>query len=322
MDSLLNSPDSAGALVSLSSPLFAGAPEPLVKALISGCETADLEGGDRLLAAGEENDTLYLVVSGGLSVHVSGASGTVVELAPGDCAGELSLLDGFEVSADVYAGTATALLCIDREQLWHFLDQTPVVARNLLRILAGRVRNDNRMLQAAVREQRTLENAATVDALTGLRNRRWLNDAFDRQLHRTLGAGRPVSLLMVDIDHFKRVNDTQGHIIGDDVLVHAGRTLASVLRLTDLLARYGGEEFAIMLPDVPHAEAMSAAERLRREVEATPPEVAGRRLSPITVSIGVATTTPDAPLALQPLIDRADRHLVAAKAAGRNRVRG
>ena len=136
----------------------------------------------------------------------------------------------------------------------------PVVALNLLRMLAKRVRNDNRRLQDADRMQRKYEKAATVDALTGLRNRRWLNEAFERQLQRTLRSDQPVSVLMIDADHFKHVNDTHGHIVGDEVLVQIGRTLAAGLRPQDLLARYGGEEFAV--------------------------------LPPVTVSIGVATITP------------------------------
>lgn len=316
--------DSAGGCdPSLASALLAGVPTALVKAIVSGCETRELQAGDRLLTAGQDNDTLYLVLSGALGVHLSEASRPVIRLVAGDCAGELSLLDGFGASADVVAQERSLVLGIDREQLWHFVEQSPAVARNLLRILAGRVRNDNAMLQEAARVQRTLENAATIDALTGLRNRRWLNEAFDRQLQRSIRSSRQVSLLMVDTDHFKRINDTYGHVVGDEVLVSVGRALAGELRPADLLARYGGEEFAIMLADVPHASALLIADRVRRAVEAAPTTTsAGVLPAPVTVSVGVATATPDAPLPLQALIDRADRLLAHAKAAGRNCVRG
>lgn len=291
--------------------------------MIAGCETRELANGEQLLVAGQENDTLFLVLSGRLHVHLSGARAVVV-LEQGECAGELSLIDGSEVSADVFADAPSVLLGIDREQLWHFLDRTPIVARNLLRVLARRVRNDNRLLQEAVQVQQHFEHAATVDPLTGLRNRRWLNDAFERQVQRARTTGRAASLLMVDADHFKSVNDTYGHLVGDDVLVHLGRTLAGALRPTDLLARYGGEEFAILLPDVDCGDALTVADRVRRSVEASKLETsagAGATLS-LTVSIGVAATTPANPLQLPALIERADQHLVQAKAAGRNRVHG
>lgn len=308
----------------VESPLFDGAPESLVRAMVSGCETTELAAGQQLLVAGAENDTLYVLLRGRLRVHLSGTPQADVILGHGECAGELSLIDGYAISADVFAEERSVLLGIDREQLWSFLDRAPVVARNLLRILAGRVRHDNRLLQEAVRAQQHFEHAATVDSLTGLRNRRWMNEVFDRQVHRAHATGRPASLLMVDADHFKRINDTYGHPVGDTVLAHVGRALAGALRPTDLLARYGGEEFAILLPDTGHADAVAVAERARCAVASAALDTsAGLAVSPgITVSIGVATTCSREPLFLPALIERADRLLVEAKGAGRNRVRG
>lgn len=308
----------------VDSPLFEGAPEPVVRAIVSGCETTELAAGEQLLAVGEENDTLYVLLSGMLRVHLSKTPRADVILKQGECAGELSLIDGYSISADVFAEERSVLLGVDREQLWNFLDRAPIVARNLLRILAGRVRNDNRLLQAAVRAQQHFEHAATVDPLTGLRNRRWMNDAFDRQLQRAYATGRPASLLMVDADHFKRINDTYGHLVGDTVLAHIGRALAGALRPTDLLARYGGEEFAILLPDTSHADAVAIAERARGAVESAEFDAADDLEVPpvVTVSVGVATTCADELLLLPDLIRRADSHLVEAKGAGRNRVCG
>ena len=304
-------------------PLFEGAPAPVLKAMMAGSELRHLHAGERLLARGDENDVLFLLLEGSLHVRIPGATRTIVPVTRGECVGELSLIDGFEVSADVFADGDAVVLAIEREQLWHVIEVVPVVAKNLLRMLAKRVRNDNRRLQDADRMQRKYEKAATVDALTGLRNRRWLNEAFERQLQRTLRSDQPVSVLMIDADHFKHVNDTHGHLVGDEVLVHVGRTLAAGLRPQDLLARYGGEEFAVLLPNVTHDEALAAADRLRRGIETNPPHTSAGvlLLPPVTVSIGVATMTPTEPAPLQQLIDRSDTALGRAKADGRNCVR-
>ncbi len=287
--------------------------------MVSGCEIRELAPGERLLRAGDENDALYLVLSGSLKVRLPESAQPIVPIRPGECAGELSLFDGHRVSADVSADGYTAVMAVERELLWWLMEQAPVVAHNMLRMLAGRVRNDNRLLQDAERKQTQYEKAATVDALTGLRNRRWLNDAFARQLQRSASAGQPVSVLMFDADRFKSVNDTHGHLVGDQVLVHIAQTLAAGLRPMDLLARYGGEEFAAMLPNVSADVARQVAERLRKAVERQQPVTDAAALWPITVSIGVATG--DADTTLQALLNRADRALLAAKQDGRNCVR-
>jgi len=287
--------------------------------MVSGCETRELASGQRLLKAGDENDALYLVLSGSLNVHLPQTAEPIAPIGVGECAGELSLLDEHRVSADVRANGPTVVMAIERELLWWLMEQAPVVARNMLRMLAGRVRNDNRLLQDAERKQTLYEKAATIDALTGLRNRRWLDDAFSRQLQRSLSAGNPVSVLMFDADKFKSVNDTYGHLVGDQVLVHIGQTLASGLRPMDMLARYGGEEFAALLPNVSEEVACVVAERLRKAVERQQPVTAAGPLWTITVSIGVATA--NANTTLQALLNRADRALLAAKQGGRNRVR-
>ena len=221
-----------------------------------------------------------------------------------------------------FAEAEATVMAIERDQLWRLMEQAPVVARNLLRLLAGRVRNDNRMLQDADRRQSLYEKEATIDALTGLRNRRWLNDAFARQLQRSMNAGQTVSVLMFDADRFKRINDTHGHLVGDEVLIHVGQTLANGLRPLDLLARYGGEEFTALLPNVSRVDALSAAERLRHAVENDPPRTAAGVLMDVTVSIGVATAFAAAPPTLLALLERADAALLEAKRSGRNCVRG
>jgi diguanylate cyclase (GGDEF)-like protein len=170
--------------------------------------------------------------------------------------------------------------------------------------------------QLALQEQ--LEELANTDALTGALNRRRFLAVAEVELARALRHARPLGLLMLDVDHFKRINDTWGHAAGDAALVAIARTLAGTLRQQDCLARMGGEEFAILLPESPPAEASGVAERLR----ALCAELAWNAAEPqarLSVSIGVACL--DAGDAGIPdLLRRADRALYDAKHAGRNRV--
>ena len=296
-----------------ASPLFWGAPPALVSSVVSGSETRELGSGDVLLRVGSPNDDLFVVLSGSLSVYLPGVEQPYIRLGVGECAGEISVLDGQSVSGDVIAHEATVVLSIDREQLWRLLDESDAVARNLLRILAGRVRSDDAVIGESSRQKRHLEQLATVDQLTGLRNRRWLDEAFDRQLARAVRTGQSMSVMMIDIDHFKQLNDAHGHAYGDAVLRRVAQTLADGLRPQDLAARYGGEEFAVLLPGIDQENAVAIAERIRDAVEADG-KAAGQ---PVTVSIGIASRSGDQPLTA--LLESADEALYRAKNAGRNR---
>ncbi|WP_125809971.1 GGDEF domain-containing protein [Actinoplanes sp. ATCC 53533] len=166
-------------------------------------------------------------------------------------------------------------------------------------------------LRRAVAEQQRL---AVTDGLTGLANRRHLMTMLDRL--RTAPGGRPVSLLVVDLDHFKLVNDTYGHLAGDAVLEAAAARIAAAARATDLVARYGGEEFVLLLADTDGPEAERLAERIRRRLRDSP-IAAGDAVIAVTASIGVATS-PDG--AVPHLLEAADRALYRAKAQGRDQV--
>jgi len=163
------------------------------------------------------------------------------------------------------------------------------------------------------------EKYATRDGLTDLYNRRHFDMEFPKELSRAQREAKPLSLLMIDLDHFKAVNDTFGHPAGDVVLKEVTQAIRKELREIDLLCRYGGEEFCAVLPGCASGEAVAVAERIRAAVEALP--WGGRTPLPaaVTVSVGVATfprphATPEA------LLKAADEALYVAKKRGRNRV--
>ncbi|MFH1914773.1 MAG: PAS domain S-box protein [Pseudomonadota bacterium] len=163
-----------------------------------------------------------------------------------------------------------------------------------------------------------LRELATTDSLTGLSNRRRFMELAEREFARGKRYQGALTMLMMDIDHFKRVNDTHGHDVGDEVLRELAHISRAALREPDVLGRLGGEEFGVLLPETDSVAALEVAERLRRAIENTPIATAAGEMR-ITVSIGAATSNTDAE-SVATLLKRADVALYAAKEAGRNRV--
>jgi len=166
--------------------------------------------------------------------------------------------------------------------------------------------------------ERRLVELNTRDPLTGSFNRRFLDSRLPDECERHKRYGRPLSLLMWDIDHFKRVNDTHGHQCGDEVLKSVAAVVGSELRLTDMLIRYGGEEFCCLLPETRMDTAISVAERIRACVEAHSVKCGDEAIR-ITISVGVGELDSDSPYQ-EALIALADKALYEAKTSGRNRV--
>ena len=188
--------------------------------------------------------------------------------------------------------------------------------------LVARVRTQLRRKRYADALRENMQHAlelAVVDALTGLNNRRFLESHLASALDRAAHGGLPLSLMLVDVDHFKSVNDTHGHDVGDEVLRTLAQRIRRVVRGADLVCRLGGEEFVIVMSDTPLSVAARIAERVRASVQSSPFKIgAPAGLLSVTVSIGLAErgsgANPDA------LMRRADKALYDSKAAGRNRV--
>jgi two-component system, cell cycle response regulator len=158
-----------------------------------------------------------------------------------------------------------------------------------------------------------------IDALTDTHNKRYLLEFLDRELARSARHGRPLVLIMMDLDRFKTINDDLGHLGGDFTLRELAACIKACIRKEELFARYGGEEFAVVLPETTRDGAAAVAERIRALVERHPFQYEGKSY-PVTVSIGVACTAGEKPLTPDELIRLADEHLYQAKRDGRNRV--
>jgi diguanylate cyclase (GGDEF)-like protein len=168
------------------------------------------------------------------------------------------------------------------------------------------------------REQR-LQEQAISDPLTGLYNRRYLNEFLQRELARSSRDNAPVAVILIDLDHFKRVNDSHGHEAGDIVLTAVGALLRDGVRGSDIACRYGGEEFALILPETGAEPAARRAEEIRIAVSALSLTHAGKPLTRVTASFGIAVF-PDHARDIDELLRAADVALYAAKGAGRNRT--
>ena len=290
------------------------------EAKLIACPVRRLVTGECLLASGERPRHLYLLLSGRLSVRLGGTSEVPVAMVdPGDSAGELSLIDGQPASAYVVAETESRVLLLSDQDLWELVERLRGVSRNLLLTLARRLRLGNDLIDKDRQQLQEYRIHATVDALTGLFNRYWLNQMLPRQIDRSFKQGEPLSVVMIDIDHFKAYNDAHGHVAGDRALCAVAAALRDNLRPSDMAARYGGEEFLVLLPNSTIDDAKIAANRLRSAVERTRIMYADNvELPSVTVSIGVAglpeKLEPDQFLAI------ADAALYRAKRAGRNQV--
>lgn len=169
------------------------------------------------------------------------------------------------------------------------------------------------------REKEVFENLASTDPLTGAINRRKFDELALRELRRVVRYHHPLTCLMLDIDHFKQINDRYGHAAGDEVLKQFYKTMVEVVRSVDIVARIGGEEFVVLLPETAHEPAVQLAERIRLAVEALQLKLESGEVITLTVSIGVSSWR-EPMSGVATLLERADGALYRAKGEGRNRV--
>ena len=198
--------------------------------------------------------------------------------------------------------------------LYAYMLAGTMVVFGLFGLLLGR--REDRLLET----NRELEHLAITDPLTGLHNPRYFYARLDEEQSERARTGQPLSLIILDLDHFKRVNDEYGHLVGDDVLANAAHAIASVARRGETSARVGGEEFAILLPASTAEAAHEVAERARQAIAATVTRIADGTEVRVVASAGVASTAdlPDA--TAHELYRAADEALYRAKAEGRDRT--
>lgn len=175
---------------------------------------------------------------------------------------------------------------------------------------------------ASIREELDqLHNQVRTDYLSGLFNKRHMLYALAQEMERTQRSNQPTSLILLDVDHFKKINDTHGHVRGDEVITAIGEALLETVRKIDIACRYGGEEFSIILPSTPLLVGVQVAERIREKVKSIEIETDGDEKISFTVSVGVDTYFPLSKDSAEDFIQRVDNYLYQAKDSGRDCVK-
>ncbi len=303
------------------------APEA-VQGILGACEMRSLEPEEVLIEPGKITGELYLILEGKLSVLVTSESKEKpILLEVGQTVGELSVIDRRPTSAEVRATQYTRVLVISEAMFWRLIDVSHQFSKNMLILFSQRMRSDNEQLEESIIMKNMFEEQTTLDPMTLLHNRRWIDLNLSKMLRRSSYGGEPITILMLDIDHFKLVNDQYGHLKGDIVLRLVAEVIRESIRPGDFACRYGGEEFLVVFPHTTCSDSTVPAERIRRAVEKRSILLQDEHGTPaVTISGGIAPLTSedhsnvsDIDL-MDEIISRADDNLYKAKENGRNRI--
>ncbi len=301
-----------------NSKLFKGIELPQFAKVVAMGQVRKLGFGDRVIEPGEPNRHIVVVLEGQLGVFLDHAmQNNVARLAPGQVVGEHAILSEESGSVYVAAQWPALIMAFEATQFREFMAGAPIVALNLIELLSDRLRASNQWRMKADMGEAHAEFQATHDPLTGLHNRRWMHEAFEREINRHRIDGTPVALLCVDVDHLQKINESAGRSAADNVLKHVADTIKQVLRPSDIAARESGDRFAVLLPGATLDAGAQVAERLRKAIHQRQVHLGGRMATNTSVSIGCAQ---ESGVDLPTLVEAAYQRMKQAKALGRNRV--
>ena len=316
-------------------PPFDGFAADELAAICTAGQAKQCDAGEILFRRDEYGDSMFLLEEGTVELtFADGVSGKMLET--GAFFGELAFVTGHHLrSATARTATPCRLQVIDEDAFERLYQMQPRLLVRLLRHTCGYLlASENRLIDSLKRKNRELESTldylrrtreevdyqellANTDQLTGLYNRRCLDRQLDKFIERAHATGTGLALILVDLDDFKKVNDTFGHAAGDAVLRGISSIITDCVRASDLPCRFGGDEFAIVLTEIDPGRARDRAERIRSRSQEMRP-IAGNAEAHATTSVGGAMLRLSESAA--ELFDRADKELYRAKEQGRNRV--
>lgn len=275
--------------------LFANVSQDTIERIVDSFVIRRLKKGEVLLASDQPNRYLYQILSGKLSVFLDPSlEEPICRFGPGEQVGELSIIDSSVTSGYVVADADCRLLVLEETQVWSLVEESHTFSRNLLQSLSQRLRQANQVITSKISIEDSFCHYGMLDVLTGMHSRKWFDQIIQRALRRCTLQGKPFSLLMMDIDHFRGFNEVHGRICGDLALNKIAHTIQEHLRVTELAVRYEDDRMLVILPETDLQQTRRVAERLRQKIMYTDiPATGGRMLPALTLSVGIAQATAD-----------------------------
>ncbi|MCU0822484.1 MAG: GGDEF domain-containing protein [Spirochaetes bacterium] len=287
----------------------------------------DISENEVLFNEGDQGNDLYIVKSGIISSKVKlpdGGERDIANFEAGNFFGEMSIFEKAPRSATCYCRDRCTIFSLHDKNFYEIVEKYPDIAikimYRMLNITTRRLRSTGEFLSDMVTWGESASRRAITDEMTGAYNRRYLDDAIVSQFENARSSGTPLSIIMIDLDYFRQINETYGHPAGDRMIMEVVKIYNKILRKKDILARYGGDEFTILMPGTDLKTAAGIAENVRVEVEKL--DILLQYNGPIkkvTLSQGVSSFPENADN-LKKLRELADQSLYTAKEQGRNRV--
>ncbi len=298
-----------------------------IKSIAGLFRSHEIDRGEVLFREGDEGNELFIVMSGAVASFIrlpDGGERQIAQFQAGNFFGEMSIFENAPRSATCSSLEKSVLLGLHEKDFYSMIEQYPDIATKImyrmLNITAQRLRDTGEFLSDMVHWGEAARRRAITDELTGAYNRRFLDDALVSQIDLAENSGKPLSLVMVDLDYFREINENYGHEAGDRCILEVVRVFNRHLRESDILARFGGDEFTVLMPDTPWSNAVEITELVRKSLEKQ--DILGQYQGPVkklTMSAGVASFQVHAD-DVKKLKEMADQALYRAKEEGRNRV--
>ncbi len=307
--------------------IFSQLSEKELAVIIDKLREFDRLSGEILFNEGDEGNELFIVKDGMVVISIRLPDGMGKEIASftrGTFFGEMSIFENAPRSATCTFREDSRLIGLHENDFFDLIDTHPEIATKImykmLNITAQRLKDTGEFLSDMVHWGEEARKRAITDELTGAYNRRFLDDAMGNYYEKAKNSQKPLSIVMVDLDYFRQINDEYGHDTGDKIILDVVRVFRRSLREKDILARYGGDEFTIIMPDTAIDEAFEIAEKIRGEVEILDTlKSLGGKITRISTSQGLAAF-PESGNELKTIREKADKALYIAKEEGRNKV--